>query len=96
MITMTVEHALRIQAEHLAHYSALYPHRAHELAAALALATSAHELEPGKQYPVYVVNRHIPRGGWFETSIPEIREREDALRAKAALANAGAAAEPAL
>lgn len=80
MVEITVEHALRIQAEQLAYYSGLYPHRAEALAAALASETTAGELEPGRAYPVYVINRHVPRGGWFERSIPEIREREDALR----------------
>ena len=77
--------ALRIQAEHVAHYSACYgPH----VADLVAAATTADHLADGLHY-VVVINRHIPRGGAIEALIPEkvaheaeIRQRADAIRAE--------------
>lgn len=63
-ITMTKEEALRIQAEQVAWYNRRgdYP----TLAERVAAQTTADELEPGKPYPVHVINDHIPRGASIE------------------------------
>jgi hypothetical protein len=60
--TMTKAEALKIQAEHVAHYSKHSP----DLAARVAAVTTADQLEDGKQYPVSVINQHIPRGADIE------------------------------
>jgi len=61
-ITMTKAEALKIQAEHVAWY-AKYRTGLAELVASM---TTADALEDGKQYPVRVINQHIPRGGDIE------------------------------
>ena len=62
MITMTKAEALKIQAEHVAWYG---KYRSN-LAELVASMTTADALENGKQYPVSVINEHIPRGGDIE------------------------------
>jgi hypothetical protein len=62
MITMTKAEALKIQAEHVAWYSRLCPNLAEKVAA----MTTADALEDDKQYPVTIINEHIPRGGDIE------------------------------
>jgi len=59
-ITMTKAEALRIQAEQVAWYS----RRGDRpwLAEKIASMTTADALEDDKDYPVYVINTHIPRG----------------------------------
>ena len=61
-ITMTKAEALKIQADHVAWYSRLMPGLAEKVAA----MTTADELQDGVQYPVRVINEHIPRGGDIE------------------------------
>jgi len=63
-MTMTKEEALKIQAEHVAWYA---PKFSGNLAEVVASLTTADQLEPGVQYPVTVINQHIPRGGAIET-----------------------------
>ena len=58
MITMTKAKALEIQARQVAYYADLSP----GLAERVAAATTADTLEEGKEYPVEVINEHIPRG----------------------------------
>lgn len=60
--TMTKAEALKIQAEQVAWYS----HYRTDLAEVVASLTTADELEDGKEYPVTVINKHIPRGGDIE------------------------------
>ena len=74
MITMTKAQALAKQAEQVAHYSAIYGSQVADL---VAQATSADALEDGVEYPVHLINRHIPRGGAIEALIPLVRWRED-------------------
>jgi len=59
---MTVETALRIQAEQCAHYEVHHP----GITAYVAEHTDAAALEPGRLYPVQTINRYIPRGGRIE------------------------------
>jgi hypothetical protein len=61
---MTKAEALKIQAEQIAWYNR--DGSRPWLAAKLAEITTADALEDGKEYPVRVVNEHIPRGGDIE------------------------------
>jgi hypothetical protein len=61
-ITMTKAEALKIQAEQVSWYGRICP----GLAEAVAKITHAEALEDGKEYPVRVINEHIPRGGDIE------------------------------
>ena len=61
-ITMTKEQALKIQAEQVEWYGRHYPGLAEKVAA----ITTADALEDGVEYPVHVINEHIPRGGDIE------------------------------
>lgn len=63
-ITMTKEEALRIQREQLAWYNR--DGSRPWLAAAIAAKTTADALESGKEYPVHIINEHIPRGADIE------------------------------
>jgi hypothetical protein len=61
---MTKAEALRIQAEQVAWYSR---NGGREwLAAKVAAMTTADALEDDKEYPVHVINDHIPRGADIE------------------------------
>jgi hypothetical protein len=60
--TLTVEDALRIQAEQCAFYEAVFP----GVTAMVSERTDASRFEPGVAYPVIEVNRCIPRGGMIE------------------------------
>lgn len=63
-ITLTKAAALQIQAEQIAWYS-----RAGDrpwLAEKVAAMTTAEALEDGVEYPVSVINEHIPRGADIE------------------------------
>jgi len=63
-IVMTKAEALKIQAEQVAWYS-----RAGDrpwLAEKVAAMTTADALEDDVEYPVHVINEHIPRGGDIE------------------------------
>lgn len=62
-ITLTKAEALRIQAEQIDWYAALYGARVRTLVAA---ATQAERLDDGQAYDVVEVNRCIPRGGAIE------------------------------
>lgn len=77
MIKMTKAQALKIQAEQTNYYAGIYGEQVREMVAA---ATTADRLEDGVEYDVVTINRHIPRGGWFEWNIPQIRQREEAIR----------------
>lgn len=66
MIKLTKAEALRIQAEQVAYYSAIYGPQVADLVAA---ATTADALPDG-EHDVVVINRHIPRGGAIEALIP--------------------------
>jgi hypothetical protein len=62
--TITKAEALKIQAEQIAWYN-----RSGDrpwLAAKVAEMTTAEALEDGKEYPVHIVNEHIPRGADIE------------------------------
>jgi len=48
---------------------------------ALVMAVDTSHLLPDGEHDVITINRHIPRGGAIEWLIPEIREREERLRA---------------
>lgn len=64
LITMTKEDALRIQAEQVAWYS-----RSGDrpwLADKIAAMTTSESLEDGVEYPMHVINEHIPRGSDIE------------------------------
>lgn len=63
-ITMTKAEALKIQADQIAWYnrSGKFPW----LAATLAEKTTADALEDGKEYPVHIINEHVPRGADIE------------------------------
>lgn len=63
MTTMTKAEALKIQAEHVAWYANKY---AGNLAEVVASMTTADQLEDNVQYPVTIINEHIPRGGSIE------------------------------
>ena len=62
--TMTKAEALRIQREQIDWYNR--DGSRPWLAAAVAAKTTAGALEDGKEYPVRVINEHIPRGGDIE------------------------------
>lgn len=62
MITMTKDQALKIQADQIAWYT----HLRADLAERVAEITTADSLEDGVDYPVYIINRHIPRGASIE------------------------------
>lgn len=64
MFTMTKAEALRIQREQVEWYSRTGDRP--WLAEKVAAMTTADELQDGVQYPVYVINKHIPRGGEIE------------------------------
>ena len=66
-VTMTKEAALKIQAEQIAWYNR--DNRFPWLAAKMAAQTTADALESGVEYPVIVINKHIPRGGDIEYAI---------------------------
>ena len=72
-LKMTKEEALKIQAEQIEHYGAKRPW----LAAAVAIRTTADQLESGKEYSLETINRHIPRGGDIEFLIQRQEQRED-------------------
>ena len=55
---MTKDEALKIQSEQIAYYSQWVP----DLATHVAAITNADALEDGEDYPVYEINRYIPRG----------------------------------
>lgn len=55
---MTKEQALKIQSDQIAYYSQWVP----DLAARVAAITDASALNDGEDYPVYEINRYIPRG----------------------------------
>ena len=61
-ITLTKAEALAIQSRHVAHYA----HLRSGLKELVASKTTADALEDGVQYPVQVINQHIPRGGDIE------------------------------
>lgn len=61
-IMLTVEEALDIQAEQLAHYEGQCPGITEKVKA----VTYPLQLEPGVPYPVDEVNRWIPRGAQIE------------------------------
>lgn len=63
-ITMTKADALRIQAEQIEWYGRIVGRE--WLAAKVASMTTADALEDDIQYPVQILNRHIPRGGDIE------------------------------
>lgn len=81
VMMMTKADALAIQARQIASYGAAYG--VERVAALVAAATTADALADGL-HDVVTINRHIPRGGSIESLIPEIREREDAIRAREA------------
>jgi hypothetical protein len=60
MFTMTKAEALKIQADQIAWYNRNGDRP--WLAEKIAAMTTADALEDGKEYPVHVVNRCIPRG----------------------------------
>lgn len=62
--TMTKAEALKIQANHVAWYNRNGSRPS--LAAQVAAMTTADALEDGVEYPVHVVNKHVPRGGDIE------------------------------
>ncbi len=62
MFTMTKAEALKIQTEQIAWYSKYCANLAEKVAA----LTTADALQDGVEYPVSVVNKHIPRGGDIE------------------------------
>lgn len=64
-ITLTREEALRIQGEQVAHYVALH---GEWVRAVVAKVTTAEALGDGP-HEVFIVNRHIPRGGALEALI---------------------------
>ncbi len=61
-ITMTKARALEIQRQQVAHYV----HFRADLAQVVAAATTADQLLDGVEYPVQIINKHIPRGGAIE------------------------------
>jgi hypothetical protein len=61
-ITMTKAQALKIQAEHVEWYGRTRPW----LAEKVASMTTADALQDGVEYPVRVINEHIPRGSEIE------------------------------
>lgn len=63
--TITKAEALRIQAEQIDHYAAIYGEWIRE---AVAAKTNAAALADG-EHDVVTVNRHIPRGGFIEAII---------------------------
>jgi hypothetical protein len=66
-ITMTKELALKIQAEQVAWYSRPgAPGEGIGLAEQVAAKTTADALQDGVEYPVHIINEHIPRGGDIE------------------------------
>ena len=73
MITITKQEALRKQAEQVARYACIY---GIEVAVAVAAGTSAAALQDDVEYPVHVINRHIPRGAAIEALIPAKRAQE--------------------
>lgn len=64
-ITLTKAQALEIQRTQVAHYTPL----CENLAASVAAKTTAEKLEDGIEYPIHVINKHIPRGGAIEALI---------------------------
>ena len=62
-IKMTKAEALEIQARHVEWYASKYPGN---LAEAVAKMTTADQLEDGVEYPIIIINQHIPRGGVIE------------------------------
>ena len=62
--TMTKAEALKIQAEHVEWYGKIFGRE--QLAAKVAALTTADALQDGVEYPVTVINQHIPRGGDIE------------------------------
>jgi hypothetical protein len=80
---MTKADALRIQAEQVAWYNRNGDRP--WLAEKVAAMTTADALEDGKEYPVWVINKHIPRGADIErlceqTITPESKAAADELR----------------
>jgi hypothetical protein len=61
-MTMTKAEALKIQAEQVAWYSRYCVGLAEKVSA----MTTADALEDDVEYPVHVINEHIPRGGDIE------------------------------
>lgn len=61
-ITLTKDKALEIQRKHVEHYK----HLRADLPEVVAAATTADQLLDGVEYPVQIINKHIPRGGVIE------------------------------
>lgn len=62
-ITLTKAQALEIQRTQVAHYTPLCAN----LAAIVAEKTTADKLMDCVEYPVLIINQHIPRGGAIES-----------------------------
>lgn len=73
MFKMTVEEALERQEAQLAYYERLHPGITEKIKA----QTTAHELEPGKLYDVFIINRHVPRGGAIESALGIVNDYRD-------------------
>jgi len=63
-ITLTKAEALKIQAEQVAWYGRIAGRE--WLAEKVASMTTADALEDGVEYPIHVINDHIPRGADIE------------------------------
>jgi len=74
---MTKADAQARQERDILHYGARYGVR--RVRALVMNADTSHLLADG-EHDIEVINQHIPRGGALEGLIPEIREREEALR----------------
>jgi len=79
MMKLTKAKAQRIQAEHIEWYGRTY---GLERVRALVMAADRSHLLADGEHDVVTINRFIPRGGAIETLIPEIRDREEAHRAR--------------
>ena len=79
VMTMTKAQAIAIQERDILHYGQTYG--VERVRALVKAACTAHLLPEG-EHDIITINQHIPRGGALEWLIPEIREREEAIRAR--------------
>lgn len=71
MIQMTKAEALDNQHKQLVHYTG--GELSHPLWAMVAAATTADLLDDGVPYPVWEINKHVPRGTSMESMLMEIK-----------------------
>ena len=69
MIKMTPREALQIQQRQIMHYADLFPGKLSGLEAVMEKRTNLNGLDLDKEYDIFTINKHIPRGGDIEAVV---------------------------